>query len=107
MHAVLAEHSEIRWYFFDLVQEAAHHMTSSFGCRVLAAHQGSIHEAVPGIVRSLLFSNDPWKALRPGARAWGHAGLGFVCISVFLSSMQQLLWSFWATYPYRPLVVEL
>ena len=93
--------------FFDLVQEAAHHMASSFGCRVLAAHQGSIHEAVPGIVRSLLFSNDPWKALHPGARTWGHAGLGFVCISVFLCSMQQLLWSFWATYPYRPLVVEL
>ena len=76
-------------------------------CRVLAAHQGNIHAAVPGIVRNLLFSHHPWKALHPGARTWGHAGLGFVCISVFLCAMQQLLFSFWATYPYRPLVVEL
>ena len=97
-------------HFLDLVQVAAHHMAGadgSFGCRVLAAHQGGIHAAVPGIVRNLLFPHHPWKALHPGARKLGHAGRGFVCLSVFLCAMQQLLWSFWATYPYRPLVVEL
>ena len=87
-----------RWDHLESERCAAGGTRSS---RMWEAYSGGLSQPAADTVARLSMSTQPWKALRPQARSWGLSGLAFVMLSVSICALDQLLFRFWRTFPYR------
>ena len=69
--------------------------------RMVEAAKGTFVDKARKQAVGLLLDENRWKALKPPGRTLGSADLGFIMLSTFWCSIDQILLRFWRNWPYR------